>query len=253
MLCGLAVSHSCIGATTNAFAQEISAGERFLADLFDPTLDLLPEYSGAKVYWLFHDNYLAAKLLQSTRPDLSARIKTGIRRFGVSRSGKIEILFNEVPNALPFRGYQLLTVTNIAGKIIRTERVTTNILKGWEQYADLLLLSAIAKAKAAPSEAEHDFRQALALWEGRGFADAVFKKHHLHATYKLALAIIAAEALKQKLPFESEAFAQLQKLQSKQGGWITDYDAEGHPHGVANVETTCLVLLAFRTRSGSPD
>jgi hypothetical protein len=33
----------------------------FLAGLFDPELGLLPEYRGATVYWLFHDNYLAAK------------------------------------------------------------------------------------------------------------------------------------------------------------------------------------------------
>jgi hypothetical protein len=36
-------------------------GRRFLSDLFDPTLGLLPEYKGAKVYWLYHDNYRAAK------------------------------------------------------------------------------------------------------------------------------------------------------------------------------------------------
>src|SRR5206468_2130495 len=114
-LCFFAISQACLAATNTSFAHEIAAGERFLAGLLDPTLDLLPEYSGAKVYWLFHDNYLAAKLLKPSRPDLAVRIEAALRRLGVSRSGKIEILFNEAPNALPFRNYQLLTVTNLAG------------------------------------------------------------------------------------------------------------------------------------------
>ena len=36
----------------------------FLVGLVDPELGLLPEYPAAKVYWLFHDNYLAAKVLE---------------------------------------------------------------------------------------------------------------------------------------------------------------------------------------------
>jgi hypothetical protein len=35
-------------------------------------------------------------------------------------------------------------------------------------------------------------------------------------------------------------------LQSPAGGWITDYDREGKARGLANVETTCLVLMALR-------
>jgi hypothetical protein len=37
------------------------------------------------------------------------------------------------------------------------------------------------------------------------------------------------------------------KLQDRPGGWITDYDTTGQPLGLANVETTCLVLLALET------
>ncbi|HEX8916508.1 MAG TPA: hypothetical protein VF796_29420, partial [Humisphaera sp.] len=35
-------------------ADPVAAGRRFLESLFDPALDLLPEFRGAKVYWLFH-------------------------------------------------------------------------------------------------------------------------------------------------------------------------------------------------------
>jgi len=49
-------------------AQRIQRGENFLTNLFDASLQLLPEYKGSSVYWLFHDNYLAAHLLSNSRP-----------------------------------------------------------------------------------------------------------------------------------------------------------------------------------------
>jgi len=33
-------------------------------------------------------------------------------------------------------------------------------------------------------------------------------------------------------------------MQAQDGGWITDYK-DGRPVGLANVETTCLALLAL--------
>src|SRR6266571_4484586 len=47
-------------------AQRIQRGESFLTNLFDTRLQLLPEYPGSRTYWLFHDNYLAAHLLEKT-------------------------------------------------------------------------------------------------------------------------------------------------------------------------------------------
>jgi len=248
MLClWFLLTHPDLQAAEASFSREITSGERFLTNLFDPTLDLLPEYHSAKVYWLYHDNYLAAKILKSSRPDLANRIEAAIRGFGVSRSGKIEILFNEATNGFPFRTYELLNVTNMAGKIVRTERVTDKPLKGWDAYADLELMAAIAKSKTAPEEATAYFNKALGLWDGHGFADPAFKHGDLYATYKLALAIICADRLNQQLPFRSEVLQQLRKLQSSSGGWITDYDGDGKPHGFANVETTCFALLALRS------
>jgi len=45
----------------------------FLAGLCDPELGLLPEYRGAKVYWLFHDNadlLLLACIAERIMPDV---------------------------------------------------------------------------------------------------------------------------------------------------------------------------------------
>src|ERR1043166_6819077 len=71
--------------------QRIQRGESFLTNLFDAQLQLLPEYAGSSTYWLFHDNYLAAHLLERTRPDLTRRIRSSLSQFGVTNSGKTEI------------------------------------------------------------------------------------------------------------------------------------------------------------------
>src|SRR5262245_4304615 len=134
-------------------AQRIQRGESFLTNLFDTRLQLLPEYRGSSTYWLFHDNYLAAHVLANTRPDLSRRIRSTMAQFGITNSGKIEIVFGEARQPLPFRTYMLTNVAVVEGKTIRTEFVTTNVLSGWTEYADLLLLASLAQAESAPEDA----------------------------------------------------------------------------------------------------
>src|SRR5438552_17002140 len=101
--------------------QNVARGEAFLASLFDPTVNLLPEFRGSKTYWLFHDNYLAAHILGEAKPELSRKIRGALVKFGVTNSGKIEILFNEASQPLPFRTYQLTNASRANGKTIRTE------------------------------------------------------------------------------------------------------------------------------------
>src|SRR5262245_51613806 len=143
---------ACDGETVDAgnnISQRIQRGERSLTNLFDTRLQLLPEYRGRRTYWLFHDNYLAAHLLAGTRPDLSRQIRSSPKTFGVTKSGRIEIVFDEAGESLPFRTYVLTNVASVDGKTIRTEHVTTNILSGWDEYADLLLLASLARARSA--------------------------------------------------------------------------------------------------------
>jgi hypothetical protein len=237
------------GAATTAggdIARRIQRGESFLTNLFDTRLELLPEYRGSSTYWLFHDNYLAAHLLHGTRPDLGRRIRSTLVRFGVTNSGKIEIVFGEARQPLPFRTYVLTNVAVVEGKAIRTELVTTNILSGWNAYADLLLLASLARAGTAPADARKDFDQAVAMWDGEGFKDRAAKHSGAYATYKLALYLIAADRLNIPAPHRDEIIARLLAMQSTDGGWKTDYQ-EGKPVGLANVETTCLSLLALQT------
>jgi hypothetical protein len=223
-------------------------GRRFLEDLFDPALDLLPEFRESHTYWLFHDNYLASKVLASSNPKLSSRITAATRQLGVDHSGKIEILFGEATKPLPFRQYELTDIKRVGEKIIKTEVVTDVVLRGWEEYADLLFLAAIAEADR--DTARRHFDAGMKLWDGTGFNDRVTSRHRHYATYKLALSLIAAHKLGTEPPPRQAIARQLLALQADDGGWITDYDARRKPLGRANVETTCLAILALEAAAG---
>src|SRR5436190_24368264 len=107
-----------LGQASPALSEATQNGRNFLAGLLDSDLGLLPEYRGAKVYWLFHDNYLAAKVLAVSHPGIAQTIRAAIEREGVHKSGKIELLFGEAGKPLPFRQYQLTDVRRIADKVI---------------------------------------------------------------------------------------------------------------------------------------
>ena len=167
-------------------------GRRFLAQLFDPAIGLLPEFRGSKVYWLYHDNYLAAKVLEGTEPALAAKIRDAIKGLGVTGSGKIEILFGEAKDPLPFRHYKLVDVKRVGEKVIRTEVVGDQIHEDWERYSDLLFMAAIAEAGRDKEKALGHFEAGMKTWDGTGIRDRASEKGGLYATYKLALALIAA-------------------------------------------------------------
>jgi len=223
-------------------------GRTFLVNLVDPDLGLLPEYHGAKVYWLFHDNYLAAKVLAVGHPRTAQRIMDAIHREGIWKSGKIELLFGEVEKPLPFRLPQLVDVRQVGDKIIRTEAVTDRVFDGWEKYADLQLLACIATGRQ--STARQHWDAAMGMWDGNGFLDAAARHDHRYSTYKLGLALLAANHLSPPTKLPAGLLDKLLALQDESGGWITDYDTTGQKIGLANVETTCLVILGIESLNG---
>lgn len=224
-------------------------GRGFLASLLDPDLGLLPEFPGAKTYWLYHDNYLAAKVLERTDPTLARRIRTAIAGFGVTKSGKIEILFGEAERPLPFRHYRLVEVKRIGAKVIKTEVVGDQVQPDWERYADLLFLAAIAEANSNREKAREHFAAGMKLWDGRGFADRASTKADRYATYKLALALIAGERVGRRPECRPELLKRLAAMQRADGGFVTDYRPDGRPVGQANVETTALAVLAVEAEN----
>ena len=233
------------------FTTTAARGRQFLVGLFDPTLDLMPEYQGANVYWLYHDNYLAAKALENSRPDIAAKINAVIASYGVTGSGKIEIVFNEADHPLPFRHPELIEVKQMGEQVVKTEVLTERELQGWEEYADLLLLASIALSETDDAAAKQRFNQAMAMWNGVGFDDRAAKQSNEYAVYKLALALIAAQRLGEQSAVLDAIKDRLIAQQTPSGGWITDYTGDGKPIGVANVETTSLAIVALDSRAPS--
>jgi hypothetical protein len=83
------------------------------------------------------------------------------------------------------------------------------------------------------------------MWDGKGFADAVVPVAKRYATYKLALALIAARRRGFEFPEAEAVRSRMLACQHEDGGFITDYTADGKPIGFANVETTSLCVLAL--------
>ena len=242
---------ACLGVQACAAAPPQATNEsraqrarEFLAGLFDPELRLLPEYPGAKTYWLYHDNYLAAHALAVSHPKLATQITAALRERGVTNSGKIEIVHGEALSPLPLRDYLLKEVARVGDKILKTEVVTGQLNTGWRGYADLRLLTALATTNDAVARAE--FAAARAMWDGRGFKDSATDKQGRYATYKLALALLTAQRRGLDFPEAADVRREMLTRQSASGGFITDYLANGENRGFANVETTCLCLLAIQ-------
>ncbi|HEV8543674.1 MAG TPA: hypothetical protein VGR78_14870 [Verrucomicrobiae bacterium] len=161
-------------------------------------------------------------MLARAHPEIAQKITSAIAREGVQESGKIELLFGEAKQPFPFRHYELKEVRRAGDKIIRTEVVTDKPMEGWEQYADLRLLASMAEKD--PIAARENWGAAMKMWDGRGFLDEATPHNHLYATYKLALAVIAANHLSPSPKLPSGLLDKLLELQSDSGGWITDYD-----------------------------
>lgn len=174
-------------------SEAATKGRAFLVNLFEPDIGLLPEYRGANVYWLFHDNYLAAKVLKESNPKIAGSIMAAIQREGTFDSGRMGLLFGETNHAWPFREYQLVDVRHVGNKTIRNEIESSRLFAGWENYADLLLLASIAEANRGHSlAARQHWEAALKMWDGKGFFDSAAKHDGRYSTYKLGLALLAA-------------------------------------------------------------
>ncbi|MGA2786691.1 MAG: hypothetical protein ABSF60_04115 [Verrucomicrobiota bacterium] len=236
------------GQTASSLSDATEKGRVFLVSLFDPDLNLLPEYRGADVYWLFHDNYLAAKVLNASYPKTAGSIMAAIQREGSYTSGRMGLIFGEADKAWPFRQSQLVDVRRVGGKVIRTETESDRVFVGWEEYADLLLLACLTEEhQGHQSVARQHWESAMRLWDGNGFLDAAAKHDGRYSTYKLGLALLAASCLLPPVQPPQGLLNKLLTLQDNSGGWITDYDAMGKKIGLANVETTCLVILGIES------
>ncbi len=219
---------------------------RFLTQLYDPRMRLLPEYRGSSVFWLFHDNLLAEKVLARYRPALAHKIKSAIHQYHPPCQGAIMVLLGHNQHVPPFHQTQLMTVAEVDGKVIKNEVDTANTIRNWRDYADLLLLAAISNADRNRAFAKRCYRQAMAMWDGQGFWDNPAQQLGRYSAFKLALAIIASRRLGESKSMRALFTRKLIAQQDRSGGVVTDYNGAGKRVGLPNVETTCLAILALQ-------
>jgi len=74
--------------------------------------------------------------------------------------------------------------------------------------------------------------------------DKADRKKNLYSVYKTALMGILAKKMKDQEVLASVR-ATLRSWQNTDGGWVTDRTPDLQPNGVANAETTALVILAL--------
>lgn len=224
--------------------------------------------------WLATDNRLAVYALRAAgEVELTQRLEASIERYGGARHGVIELLVGgEAAAWPPYTETQLIADGPSAGEICpQPEEAIDDVVcnetrlsggqyaKDWMEYADFLLYGALAAAQqgglAVAGEmhtASELHAQALALFDGQGFADKPFRCDGLHATYKLALALIVGEQLGQ--PVDERLVRALLSKQHESGGFYTLYREDGSLRkedgelvSDPNVETTAYALLALLT------
>jgi hypothetical protein len=100
-----------------------------------------------------------------------------------------------------------------------------------------------------PLGAGQHFDAVTALWDGQGFDDPATRSLKRYSTYKLVLYLLADQRLGARSAVRAKVLGRLLAQQNAEGGFVTDYLADGSLSGVANVETTCLSLLAMQEQS----
>ena len=226
-------------------ADSAARGRRFLASLFDPAVGLLPEFRGSKVYWLYHDNYLAAKVLDRTEPDLAGRSGTPSRGSASRARARSRSSSARRPSRSRSGTTVSIEVKRVGEKVIKTELVGGIAQRRLGRIHRLALPGCRRQGRRGQGRGREalrggDWRRGTARVQGPGEP-----QKRLYATYKLALALIAAARLNRHPERRRRSSTGCWPCKREDGGFVTDYDAQGRPVGQANVETTSLAILAL--------
>jgi len=233
----------------------------WLVNNYNSTTQLCPNTWPGKIYWICSDNLLAYYALKNYNPTISNAIKSKLMWYasvynlpidsnGLPISYKHEPIIGDI---LPtsFNNTIVFTLSNSSGIIVEDEiNNGSETMGNWMNYADLLAykgMSYLNQNNSVSATFLYDYM--LAMWDGYGFADTVFKSpnntNKEYATYKLALFIILRERLGLKPnPIENTIIKIIKLCQDGQGGIITGYTKELKTIGVPNTETTSLVVIA---------
>lgn len=209
-----------------------------------PSLGLYRDSPVAKPFtvWIMNDNLLTL-LLQ-----LDVNL-TGYEQY-LSVGLPIEILLYKISIPPPFNGSTNITVEIKDGYTIKTEIPSGELMKDWNEYADLLTYGIMLYHYSGDQELATEYFQELSnMWDGRGFVDRPFADDSEYQTYKNALFIIVAKTLGYKGSLVCEVNNAIWRCYKKGGGFYTGYLDDGSTPSDTNTETTCLVLLAHKWKT----
>lgn len=214
-----------------------------------PSLGLYREApSVPDIVWIMNDNFLVSFLLPNVNLTLLPNVNlTGYEQY-LSVGLPIEILLYRVSALPPFNGSADDVIGIKDGYTIKTEIPSGELMRDWNEYADLLAYGILSYHYFGDQELATEYFQELCdMWDGKGFVDKA-SDDKLYQTYKNALFIIVAKTLRYRGPLVCKVNNAIWRCYRRGGGFYTGYLDDGSiPLGVdINTETTCLVLLAHK-------
>jgi len=237
----------------------VTKATAFLVSNYNLKLGLISETTFSHIYWLYSDNFLAARALRQVGPfdpyliaianNISATIQHYAPRLG-SATNQYVVLSGTWKGPCSFAN----TSSPIVGQPSSMQvKVTLNNGTGTlsaSDYADIAFLKAIClQYQGNYSQALTAFNLGASFFNGTGFADLQFtspagSSHGIYQTYKLALYIYTSRLLSQ--PVNQAALAMLLKMQAPDGGFYSGYLPDlTHDNTASNTETTSLAILAL--------
>ena len=241
----------------NSETSVLTSAVNYLTENYNSTVGLIPEVPYGNTYWLYSDNFLAAKALERYNSIYPGNSK--VANAAANIEGNLSEYLSEVPGVLnqymvlnstivAFNNSSPYAINNSLGVITSTIQNNGTVPLNSSLYADITFLEAIySNYTGQPDFANSSYTLGSKMFDGNGLNDSVFQSGPLagqYQTYKLALYIYASEVLNYQIPTIAET--NLLNMQGTSGGFYTGYDANFLDNGTnTNAETTSLAILAL--------
>lgn len=184
--------------------QALTNAVDFLLADYNPHLGLIPETPGSSVYWLYSDNFLAARALlqygqgNSTITAVGQNISQTLQRDSASTGAdnQYSTSFGSGPCQIHSSGNYNVSSSDVGAQIETTLNNGTGYLSE-NHYADIAFLTAICLHDQGNATAIDAYGVGWEMFSGIGFNDSASTPTSPYQTYKLALYVYASDILKQ--------------------------------------------------------
>ena len=239
---------------------------------YNPDLRLCREAPrvAPNVYWVASDNLFAYKALEPYDREVASKIRSEL--IGIAKGYNLPTSKEGLPLSLRYDvvvtddAVLEMPPRNVTHKTLYNDSYVlrydiangTGRFEDWREYADLLLLVALANRNTGDyANALVNFALAASKWDGIGLRDQGYNlpygegqaqgNTHAYATYKLGLLLYVSGKLGVPLPFEHDVVNRIWLMQNQTSGGIFTHITpdSGHGDSDTNTETTALVVLGM--------